>query len=112
MGQGGLRHRVEIGDIPAGGPAHQPELVQAHHRIVPELDIHSGELSERLKQARLLFQKIERHLRMEPNAELAFASFVACALECALQTAGHDFGGKHPPSAGAGGAIGGHRMPE
>src|SRR5882724_5048760 len=59
------RHRVELRHIPSRRPAHESELVQPHHRIVTELEVDAGELRQRLKELGLLFEKVQRHLRVQ-----------------------------------------------
>jgi hypothetical protein len=59
-----LGHRIQVRDVPAGWPAHQSELVQPHHRVIPELDVHAGDLGQGLQQPGLLFQQVERHFRV------------------------------------------------
>ena len=82
-------HRVQLRHVPPRRPAHQPELVQPHHRVVPQLEIEAGQLGERLQQRGLLLQQVERDLGMEPDRELALPVLVPRPLERPLQPPGH-----------------------
>ena len=65
-----------------------------------------------LQQLGLLLQQVQRDLRVQPDGELPLPVLVPRPLERPLQPPGHDLRREDPAGAGAGRAVGGHRVPE
>src|SRR5262249_1773332 len=107
-----LRHGVELSYITAGRPTHEAELVQAHHGIVPQIEIDAGGLLELLQKLRFFLEQIERDLRMQAHRDLLLAPLVPYPLDGALEAASHHLGREHATGSATGGTFGGHGMPK
>src|SRR6266581_3266840 len=109
---GPLRHRVLLRHVSPRRLRHHPELIQAHHRVVADLELEASLLFELTKEVRLLLHEVERHLGVEPHGELALLVLGARPLERALHAANHHLRAEHAAGAMARRTLTSHRLPQ
>src|SRR5437899_3853486 len=100
-----LGHRILLRNVSPRRFRHHAEFIEAHHGIVPDLELEPRLLLELAQEVRLLLHEVQRHLGVEPHRELALPVLGTGALQGTLHPPHHHLGPEHTSRAVAGRAL-------